>query len=350
MRICDVEFYLAKVEIFEVGLCDRIVILRLQTDSGIEGWGEAPLPWRVLELPRRREQILPFLAGRNVLDIADLRESLSLPAPLRAAVEMACWDAAGKFLKQPVCRFFGGFFRRQVPLAEFVGSLDDDGLLEKAQRLYDKGNTWWLLRTSGEPSRDIEMLQRMRDQFGEAVELRLDGGKRFDFATAVHLCLKLQPLNLHCIIDPLATTYWETYHRLKQEGPFAIAVWRGVASMEAVWAVARTQAAQHVILDLHALGGLFAVRDAVALAHGAGMEVSLSVGCTLGFALAAVLHLGAALAPLVHAHNLWGPRDAVHCDLGSGGKDGMWVVPEEPGLGVEWKKESWDVILAARDS
>lgn len=349
MRVCDVEFYLTKVEILEAGVCDRIVLIRLQTDAGVEGWGEASLPWRVLELPRRREQILPFLAGRNVLDIADLRESVNLAAPLRAAVEMACWDAAGKLLKQPVCRFFGGFFRRQVPLAEFVGSLDDDGLLDKAQRLYDKGNTWWLLRTSGQPSRDFEMLQRIRDQFGEGVELRLDAARRFDFATAAHLCGKLQPLGLHCIVDPLATSFWESYHRLRAEGLCGIAVWRGVKSVEDVWAVARAQAAGHVILDLHALGGLLAVRDAVALAHAAGIEVSLSIGWSVGFALGAVLHLGAALPPLVHAHNLWGHREATACELGSSAKDGMWVVPEEPGLGVEWRKESWEFLLATRD-
>lgn len=348
MRLCDVEFYLTRVETPDPAVCDRLVLVRVLTDTGVEGWGEAPLPWRVLELARRREQILPFLTGLNVLDIVDFA-NLSLPAPLRAAVEMACLDAAGKALRIPLCRFFGGFFRRQVPLGEFVGSLDDDCLLEKAQRWYDLGITWWIVGTSGQISRDVDVLKRIRERFGEAVQLRLDAAKRFDFTSAVHLCLNVQDLGVECVIDPLASRHWETFRRLRQEGPFRLAIRRGLRSLEELWSVCRCEAAQQVLLDLHELGGLLQLRDAVAVAHTAGLEVALSLELTTGLTLAAVLHLGAALPPLVHAHHFWGQWDERTREIGLSGKDGMWTVPEEPGLGVSMKRETWDTLSLPRD-
>ena len=96
MKINDLEFHL--VEIGCTGLAQpvRSLLVRLTTDSGLEGWGEAGVAWRLGELSARRDALLPVLAGRSIFDIEELHTLEALaPPPLRAAVEMACWDLVG---------------------------------------------------------------------------------------------------------------------------------------------------------------------------------------------------------------------------------------------------------------
>jgi L-alanine-DL-glutamate epimerase-like enolase superfamily enzyme len=349
MRLCDVEFLLTKLDPLSQGIADRLVLVRVQTDAAVDGWGEAPVPWRVGELARRREQLLPTLAGRNILDLAELAELNVLSPPLRAAVEIACWDAAGKALGQPVARFWGGFYRHQVPVGQFVGDMDEDEILTQAQRMYDRGVTCWILGTSGQIAQDLEVLRAIRDQFGEAIQLRVDARRRFDFTAAVHLCLQMESLGIHCLIDPLATNYWQTYRRLQQESPVPIAIRRGLKSLRDVWAVCQCGAARHLILDMYELGGPLAIRNASAVAQAAQVEVSLGMPASVGIGLAAALHLGAALPPLVHAHNLWQYCEDSRIVHPFAVKNGMWTVPEEPGLGIPLQRDHWELLTLARD-
>lgn len=349
MRLCDIEFLLTKLDPLSQGMSDRLVLVRVQTDDGVDGWGEAPLPWRVSELARRREQLLPTLAGRNILDIAELAELDVLTPPLRAAIEIACCDAAGKTLEQPVARFWGGFYRRQVPVGQFVGDTDDEEILSQVQRMYDKGVTCWILGTSGQIARDVEVLRAIRDQFGEAIQIRVDARRKFDFTTAVHLCLQMESLGIHCLIDPLATNYWQTYRRLQQESPVPLAIRRGLKSQRDVWAVCHCAAARHLILDIYELGGPLAIRDAVAVVHAAQLDVSLAMPPSLGIGLAAALHLGAALPPLVHAHSAWQYSEDGNIIHPFAVKNGMWTVPEEPGLGIPLQRDQWESLTLARD-
>ncbi len=72
MIINDLEFILVQVGRAESTEPVRSVLVRLTTDSGLEGWGEGDLPWRPDELAARREAILPVLAGRSLLHLADV--------------------------------------------------------------------------------------------------------------------------------------------------------------------------------------------------------------------------------------------------------------------------------------
>ncbi len=118
MKIHDLEFFLAAVPQGESHAPTRSLLVRITTASGLEGWGESSLGWRIGELAPRREALLAVLAGRSVFDIEELHtlEVLS-PAPLRSAIEMAVWDLLGRVLRQPLCNLLGGYYRRRVPVS-----------------------------------------------------------------------------------------------------------------------------------------------------------------------------------------------------------------------------------------
>ena len=72
MKIHDLEFFLAAVAQSDSPTPTRSLLVRITTASGLEGWGESALAWRMGELAPRREALLAVLAGRSVYDIEEL--------------------------------------------------------------------------------------------------------------------------------------------------------------------------------------------------------------------------------------------------------------------------------------
>ncbi len=351
MLICDVEFQLIKINPARGGIPERLVLVHIQTDEGADGWGEAQLPWRLGELIQRRDMILPFVAGKNVLDLAELSRLERLSPKLRAALEMACWDAAGKILGQPVCRFLGGTYRTRIPTAHYVGDSDDPRLLDRGQRWLDKGITNWVVGTCGKVEGDLSALRRIRERLGTSIRLRFDARSQFPYDVALRFCSGIQGLGLDMVIDFLKTDNLDCYQRLAWEVDCPLAL--RLDDPANLWGTLKSQSVHHLILDMTKFGGILSIRDAIAVATAAGIGVSLTVGTSLGLAVASMLHVGAATPSLVSAHEIV-CEETLHLSIRSGLKirDGLWEVPDAPGLGIEvsreileqetWSHDLWD--------
>src|SRR3954453_9912088 len=104
MKISDLEFYLVAGPSTEPPHRVRSLVVRLVCDTGLEGWGEAPLEWRPSELEERRHSILPMIAGRSLFDVEELLAVDAVrPTALKSAMEMASWDAIGRAIGEPIC-------------------------------------------------------------------------------------------------------------------------------------------------------------------------------------------------------------------------------------------------------
>ena len=175
MTINDLEFYLVRIE------CDggqtplQSLLVRLATDAGLEGWGEARLPWRVSELAPRRDALQPILAGRSVFDVEELLELEALDSPqLRSALEMASWDLIGRLAGQPLCRLLGGEYRERIPVAVRLPAAPDGQMTQLARELADQGFHAQIVTSCGRWQEDLETLRTVREGAGERVEWQFD--------------------------------------------------------------------------------------------------------------------------------------------------------------------------------
>ena len=113
------------------------VLVRLSTDAGIDGAGEATvLPrwsgetvWGAQALIDRF--FAPHLVGRDPTDIAAIAAVMDHAAEdnwfAKSAIEMACWDIRGKDLGQPVYALLGGLVRPRAIRCRFsMGAYDPD--------------------------------------------------------------------------------------------------------------------------------------------------------------------------------------------------------------------------------
>ncbi len=347
MRISDLEFHL--VEVARTGLLSpvRSLLVRLCTDEGAEGWGEGWISWRPSELLPRRELLLPVLSGRSIFDIEELHtiEALACPA-LRAAVEMACWDLVGQATGQPLCRLWGGEYRRRIPVAVRLFGRWPEQVAWRARELSGHGYHAQVIAASGEAALDRRILEAVRQSVGDGVQLRVDAQGSYTLDAARDFCREIESQQIQCLIDPLVKGELYPLASLARQTIVPLGVWRTVRSPRDLLALARGEAAAHVVLDPEQLGGISPARAAAAIGAAAGISLMLGSRPSLGVATAAMLHLAAATPGLSAAnesayHQLVDDVLAEPLELSGG----MMTVPEGPGLGVEVDRGKVDRFL-----
>jgi L-Ala-D/L-Glu epimerase len=344
MIITDLEFYLVEVRCLGPMAPVRSLLLRLSTDMGMEGWGEAQVDWRADELPARRNALLPVLAGRSVFDIEELLGLGALRlASLRCAVDMACWDLVGRAAGQPLCHLFGGGYRRRISLAVRVGGRSIQRVAQLSRELAEQGFHAQVIGSLGRLEDDLELVATVRQWTQGRAELRFDAAAGYDMDSARDLCGELEGAGLKYVLDPLKTRDLDQVASLRRQTSVPLAVWRSIRSPTDVLAVVRCGAAPIVIVDLQLVGGIGTAKKCAAIAQAAGLGASLDTGPSLGVGMAAMLQLAAAAPAYANCYQsayhhieddlLCEPLEIV---------DGMIAVPHGPGLGVEVDRAKLD--------
>jgi L-alanine-DL-glutamate epimerase-like enolase superfamily enzyme len=337
MRIADLDFHL--VEVSRTGQLPpvRSLLVRVSTDDGAEGWGEGAVSWRPSELLPRRDFILPSLAGRSIFDIEELQavEALADP-PLRAAVELACWDLVGKISNQPLCRLWGGEYRQRIPVAARLTGRWPARLAWMARELSSHGYLAQIIELTGEATVDRQIVSEVRETVGDSVQLRLDAHGKLSSDAARNFCSDVEGQQAQCLIDPFAARELQPLAALARQTNVPLGVWRAVRSPADLLNVVRCEAATHAIIDPEQLGGMAAARACAQIGAAAGLTLMLGSRPVLGLTTAAMLHLAAAMPGLTAAH-----ESCYHSLSGDvlieplAVTEGMMTVPQCAGLGLE---------------
>ncbi len=337
MTISELEFYLVEIHCTESDDPVRSVLVRLTTDSGLEGWGEARCGWQAAELPGRRNALFPVLAGLSIFDIEELLMLQAVPDPaLRSALEMACWDLIGRSAGEPLHHFLGGGYRQRIPLAVRLPGHHARRVAKVARELAEQGFHTQIVTAGGRMEEDLQRLSAVRQSVGDRAELRLDAAARYDPETARDLCAELEDVALQFVLDPIDTTKLHPVASLARQTNVPLAVWRSIRRPADVMATIRCGAVPFVLVDIGRVGGIVPARKCVAVAEAGGVSVLLGAEPSLGIATAAMLQLAAATPAFSGCNEcayhqlrddvLTEPLEIV---------DGMMAVPQTPGLGVD---------------
>src|SRR6266404_1766007 len=142
MKITD-----AKVLVCSPGR--NFVTLKIQTDDGVYGLGDATLNGREMAVVSYlSEHVAPCLIGRDPFQIEDIWQYLYRGAYWRrgpvtmsaiAAVDMALWDIKGKALNTPVYNLLGGECRHGVMVYGHANGRDIDETIEEVGKYLELG-------------------------------------------------------------------------------------------------------------------------------------------------------------------------------------------------------------------
>ncbi|MGN0494487.1 MAG: D-galactonate dehydratase, partial [Acutalibacteraceae bacterium] len=119
--------------------------VKVETDEGLYGWGEASLGTNEMALEGMIKDLSRLILGRNPFETEKLmfevyRDIYWKGGPVLmsalSGIEMACWDIMGKALNVPVYTFFGGKVRDEVKMyanAWFIGAKEPEEFAKKAK-------------------------------------------------------------------------------------------------------------------------------------------------------------------------------------------------------------------------
>jgi muconate cycloisomerase len=341
------------------------LLLRLETDEGLVGWGEAPAiaTWGGAhmayygETPQTVRHIIsdylfPLIKGRSPLEIGPLHAAMDRVVKghpyARAAVDIALYDLAGQALGIPVYQLLGGAHRDRIEIAHSLGIMENNRAVAEAEQAVAEGAKTIKAKTGLDPRRDIELVRMLRSALGPDVRIRVDANEGYrSVSEAIRTTEAMIPYDIAFTEQPVAD--------LEDMAAIARRVSVPVMADESAWTA-------HDILRIHALraaelislyvtkpGGLFRAREVAAAAEAAGLRCDIGGSIEMGVGNAANLHLGAAtrIAELASVCPVSRPAEALQGQIAGvyylddiisapfGYEDGAVLVPQGPGLGVQ---------------
>jgi galactonate dehydratase len=221
------------------------MLVKVETDQGVFGWGESGLSGREKAVAGAIEHYREFLIGRDPMQIGRIWQETYrsqyfeggrvLQAAI-SAIDIALHDIKGKVLGVPVYELLGGKQRDRVPTFASTGDeAEGDAAIERARELAAQG--WRAIRffPAGQSSRDIfepresisataRMLNRARETLGDDLVLGIDYHHRLSVAEAASFCSKLGRGVLDFLEEPIRDETPEAYESLRRmtDIPFAI--------------------------------------------------------------------------------------------------------------------------------
>jgi gluconate/galactonate dehydratase len=202
-----------------------MIIVKVTTNDGIEGFGEAPTTFMTLPVKESVNEVKRVFLNKDVNKIFKntsefYKHSFYLSRSMEAtsalsAVEMACWDIVGKSCKEPVYNLLGGKTRDSIRAYSngwYSDCLTADDFVDKAKSIKKKGfdavkfdpfgNNFDTINKSGLMKAE-EIVSSMRQSFGESLDLLIEFHGRFSMEAAKKAVQILEPYECFFFEEPV---------------------------------------------------------------------------------------------------------------------------------------------------
>jgi len=339
------------------------IIIRVNTDEGISGLGEATtITWYFNETQEGMMKLLEsyeqLLIGEDPFNVVKAHCKMDLvtgaDAPgchsARAAIDMALYDIIGKAQNCPVYEVLGGAYRTKF---EMLTNLYEETPEEKANacREYVKKGFRGLKIKVGDilltKGWSMQNFKKERDKLIAALEavppdIYIDADANQSWRNAkiavnaveellqgkYYLNLSLeQPLHY---LDISGHTY------LRKSLKVPVVLDESVLSPEAMLQIAKNDAADRIVLKLNRVGGFWPARKVIDIAEAASIGISIDTMPFTKLGDTAICHLAATIRdpyPVDAEGHQW--FDANPFKGGIEIKNGRAILPKTPGLGIE---------------
>lgn len=352
MKIIEFETFLANA-----GLRNYL-FLRLRTETGLSGIGEATLEWQEKTVETIcHEWVRDRVLGCDPFDIEAvigglIRDQYQGGATVMTAisgVEVALWDIIGKACQQPLYRLLGGRYHKVLPAYAngwYGASRTPRDFAERARDAVGRGyralkfdpfGTAWKNLSRQEAEAAVECVAAVREAVGEHVGLMIEFHGRLGADSALDMMHQLERFQPYWCEEPLAPENIELLAEVKQKTNCPIAAGERLYTLVDFYRLTRLRAADFVQMDLAHCGGLAMGKKIAALAQVQDMRVAphVSIGPV---ALAAALHFDAS-TPNFAIQEAFAEYDVPWRNELVGGwnplRDGEFYVSDAPGLGLE---------------
>lgn len=359
------------------------LLVKVETDEGIYGWGESGLSSRELAVAGAVRHYRELLLGRDPMQRGALWQEMYrsqyfeggrvLTAAI-SAIDIALHDIAGKALGVPVYQLLGGKHRDYVPCFASTGS-HGEKLIEDVRLLLSHG--WTVIRTFPVNPKDIPgspmvvqrtqlarglqeddlifepresigptaaELVKVREELGTDFVLGIDYHHRLNVAEAASFCQRMPAGTLDFIEEPIRAETPEAYEALRRMVDIPFAIGEEFSSKWAFLPYLERGITDFARIDVSNVGGLTEAMKVAGWAEAHYIDLMphnpLGPVCT-----AATVHMAAAVPNFSWLEVRRSPTEElgfydetifpVQLTL----EGSRFLVPDGPGLGVEVNEE-----------
>jgi len=323
-----------------------LILIDLATEEGIVGrsYLEPYIPKSMRYLVPALHDLGALLKGRRVAPVEIFEaarkslhfvgyEGLSLIAV--AGLDMAAWDALARAACVPLCVLLGGSVGP-------VPAYNSNGLwlrppadaAREAVELREEGGFKGLKLRLGRDrlADDLAAVEAVRAAVGDDVALMADFNQGLHLGEALERCHAIDELGLAWIEEPIVYDNLEGYARLAAELKTPLQIGENFYGPRALHAALQMKACDLVMPDFMRIGGVTGWQRAAAIAGAAGIPISTHLYPEIG---AHVMRVSET-AHWLEWQDWADPILQEPYEL----KDGKLLIPERPGLGLEWDEKA----------
>lgn len=326
------------------------VYVKVTTDNGVEGWGEARPSHRwsyeTLETVTStiNNYLRPALLGSGATDLQtihylmdrEIKRGTSSGQPIaKAAIDMALHDLIGSASEKRLADMWFSTYRQTLEISYLISTSNPEEAEQKAQHAQLNGYKGLDVKIGLNPDIDIEILEAVKGA-APNLFLRVDANQAYNLQQAVKLAKRMEHIGVDVFEQPLRANDIFGHAELRRKTSLPIALDESIWTAGDLLQVIRAEACDSVVIKLTKMGGLSTAKLCGEIAREAGLGL-LGGGLTesrLGMTASAHLFNYLQIADPV---DLNGPMFLEDDPILQGPliSGGQVTLPDKPGIGCE---------------
>jgi galactonate dehydratase len=344
----------------------NLIFVKVETDAGIHGWGEAYSQYdRDRAVTAQLEALGPYVIGRNAFDIkhftqfafddyAARRGSVELFCAI-SGIEQALWDIVGKACKQPVYNLLGGRYRDRIRVYAngwSYGMKEPADYARAAEAVVKQGFTalkfdplpapWRTYIPKEHERRAVRVVKAVRDAVGPDVDLLIEQHRRLAPMHAIRLDKQLAEFDLYWMEESCQAEFPDELAQIRREIGVPRVIGEATYTKTGFRPLLEKRAADILNPDVACVGGILELKEIAAMAEPFLVAVSPHNYNSTLVALASTVHASATMPNFIITEYFLPFVD--FCDRISPNqlkpKNGYIELPTVPGLGVDVDEEA----------
>ena len=293
MKIARIETFL-----FDPGTAKNLLFCRVETESGLYGWGEAYVtPGKEMVTEHLLRDLAKYMIGRDAFsvrhtaqvvfeDFAMRRTSLDLMSAW-SAIEIAMWDIVAKAANQPLYNILGGASRERVKVYANGWSSGTDSIeqnVERALAVRAMGYSalkwdpfpgpWRSFIHREDEDHVVKYVRLMREALGPDMGLLVEVHRRLAPMHAIRIGQRLAEYDIGWYEEPCLCDNIELVAEVRRALPIPIVTGEAIYSKEGFAQALAARAADIINPDICNCGGISAMLDIAAMAQPHAVAIS----------------------------------------------------------------------------
>jgi galactonate dehydratase len=361
MKVTSVKIYTV-----HPGWRKNLIFVKVETDAGIHGWGEAYSQYdRDRAVCAQLEALSPYVVGRNAFDIkhftqfafddyAARRGSVELFCAI-SGIEQALWDIVGKACNQPVYNLLGGRYRDKIRVYAngwSYGMKEPADYARAAEAVVKQGfsalkfdplpSPWRSYIPKEHEQRAVKVVKAVRDAVGPDVDLLIEQHRRLAPMHAIRLDKQLAEFGLYWMEESCQAEFPDELAQIRREIGVPVVIGEATYTKTGFRPLLEKRAADILNPDVACVGGILELKEIAAMAESFLVAVSPHNYNSTLVALASTVHASATMPNFIITEYFL--PFVEFCDRISPNqlkpKNGYMELPTAPGLGVDVDEEA----------